>query len=144
MISAPHGDRRQQLVAGLEEEAQAIEAQIDELQGQIQELKREHTGIRNAIAALTGVKPPVRVRGRARRKVAKGKRQGPTVSDVSEMIAQLLGEERELSGEELRERIAEKAAAEGRSRQGLHFVVTKALRGDRFEEESGKYRLVGR
>lgn len=151
-----HHGRRSQLVAGLEAEGQAIGERIAELLEKLEELERTRDGLRGAIAALTGEKLPAR-RGAGRRVALGGKGRTPrgrgkarrkgggaTLAEVSDMIAEALEKDGELSVDDIRERVGGKVAAAGKSRQGLHLVVTRALRGGTFEEAKGRFRLVGK
>ena len=57
------------------------------------------------------------------------------------MVTGLLTEKPSLDRETIKARVAATVVDLGKSRQGLHFVLSRALRDSRFREKDGKYRL---
>ena len=141
-------DKRDELVAGLQEEEQRLLGAYAELEEKIEGVQGELKAISDAIAALTGQKPAKSRRRRAgarRRGQGAGRRRrgaGVSTDDVIEHVRHALQKVETATKDQLKDRIGEAVAAQGRSRAGLHLALDRALKSEYFVEESGSYRLA--
>ena len=119
------------IVDQLEREVRKLKEQRDTTLRTVHHIEAEIRKVEQAIGALTGKD----LHG------SDGRRKGLSGIEVTALIERVLQEEGRMTEPRLRERLAERASAEGRSRAGLHLRFERALQDGPFRFNGAHWEL---
>lgn len=116
----------------LRDERTRLQGQLETARRTVQHLEAEVDRVDHAMAAL---------RGEVSARTTRGRKRALTGAEVGMLIEQILAEEGRQTEKKLKEKISERVAAQGRSRQGIHLRFKKVLQDGPFQFNGAHWEL---